>query len=302
MIPPPPSMQGTGVGGGAGGGGTGRGFGSLAGNGVVPPPPSLQGAGNGVGNAGNGRGVGSLSGTGSQIVPPPPVVQVAENGGGGHGLGSLGGGSGVVPPPPSVGGVEGNAGGRPEVPGGLGTTGSGSGAAAPPSGSGNGAGSGLYSGSTGPLAPMDALPTDAPTTGQPAAVPQETPGEDVPLRLLSPVMPKAGSSFFSNFEVYIAERRVKKGTTELIKLVYEFLPYQKRLSEYVLSNARVYTLRVLRDPSCDESLMQMTWSEEEQSAGDSNNRDLFAESDKKSKLPCYRTTAADYQRAIDRAR
>jgi hypothetical protein len=149
---------------------------------------------------------------------------------------------------------------------------------------------------------MDALPTDAPTTGQSATVTHETPGEDVPLRLLSPVMPKAGSSFFSNFEVYIAERRVKKGTTELIKLVYEFLPYQKRLSEYVQSNARVYTLRVLRDPSCDESLMQMTWSEEDQSTGDSGNRDLFAESDKKSKLPCYRTTAADYQRAIDRAR
>lgn len=197
-----------------------------------------------------------------------------------------------MPPPPSVGGMEGNGGGRAGPPGGLGNR------AAPPSGSG----SALYSGSTGPLAPMDALPTDAPTPGQPAAVPQETPGEDVPLRLLSPVMPKAGSSFFSNFEVYIAERRVKKGTTELIKLVYEFLPYQKRLSEYVQSNARVYTLRVLRDPACDESLMQMTWSETDQSTGDSDNHDLFAESDKNSKLPCYRTTAADYQRAVERAR
>jgi Na+-translocating ferredoxin:NAD+ oxidoreductase RnfG subunit len=115
-------------------------------------------------------------------------------------------------------------------------------------------------------------------------------------------MRKAGSSFFSNFEVYIAERRIKKGSTELIKLVYEFLPYQKRLSEYMQTNARVYTLRVLRDPSCDESLMQMTWSEADQSTGDSGNHDLFAESDKNSKLPCYRTTAADYQRAVERAR
>ena len=32
-------------------------------------------------------------------------------------------------------------------------------------------------------------------------------------------MPTPGSSFFSNYEVYIAERRVRKGTTELIKLV-----------------------------------------------------------------------------------
>jgi len=149
---------------------------------------------------------------------------------------------------------------------------------------------------------MDALPTDAPTTGQPAMVPQETPGEDVPLRLVSMAMPTPGSSFFSNYEVYIAERRVRKGTTELIKLVYVFLPYQKRLSEYVQSNAKVYTLRVLRDPSCDESLMQMTWSEADQPAGDSGNHDVFAASDKNSKLPCYRTTAEDYQRALDRGR
>jgi hypothetical protein len=160
----------------------------------------------------------------------------------------------------------------------------------------------MYAGSTGPLAPMDALPTDAPTTGQPAAVPQEPPGEDVPLRLVSMAMPTPGSSFFSNYEVYIAERRVRKGTTELIKLVYVFLPYQKRLSEYVQNNARVYTLRVLRDPSCDESLMQMTWSEADQAAGDASNRDLLSAGDKKSQLPCYRTTADDYQRALERGR
>src|SRR5258705_12917964 len=106
-------------------------------------------------------------------------------------------------------------------------------------------------------------------------------------------MPTPGSSFFSNFEVYIAERRVRKGTTELIKLVYKFLPYQKRLSEYVQNNAKVYTLRVLRDPSCDESLMQMTWSEPEPASGDTNNRDVFAAADKNSQLPCYLTTAED---------
>ncbi len=212
-------------------------------------------------------------------------------------MGSLGGGSGVVPPPPSMGGTDGNGAGRLGSLGGAGTEG-----AAPPSGSGSGAGTGLYSGSTGPLAPMDALPTDAPTTGQPAVVPQETPGEDVPLRLVSMAMPTPGSSFFSNYEVYIAERRVRKGTTELIKLVYVFLPYQKRLSEYVQNNAKVYTLRVLRDPSCDESLMQMTWSEADQAGGDANNHDVFAASDKNSKLPCYRTTAEDYQRALGRGR
>jgi hypothetical protein len=212
-------------------------------------------------------------------------------------MGSLGGGDSVVPPPPSMGEGGGNGRGRPASPGGMGTE-----VAALPSGAGSGAGSGMYSGSTGPLAPMDALPTDAPNTGQPAAVPQETPGEEVPLRLVSIAMPTPGSSFFSNYEVYIAERRVRKGTTELIKLVYVFLPYQKRLSEYVQNNAKVYTLRVLRDPKCDESLMQMTWSEADPGSGDANNRDVFAAADKNNKLPCYRTTAEDYQRALERGR
>ena len=77
---------------------------------------------------------------------------------------------------------------------------------------------------------------------------------------------------------------------------------ERTVSEYVQNNAKVYTLRVLRDPSCDESLMQMTWSEAEQPAGDSGNHDLFATSDKNSKLPCYRTTAEDYQKALERGR
>jgi hypothetical protein len=292
-VPPPPSLQGAHAGGG-GTGGSGRGLGAMAGGSqVVPPPPSFQGAVNGgPGQGGNGRGLGSLAGA-SQVVPPPPAVQVAGNGSGGRGIGSVGGGDGVVPPPPSVGSPGGIGSGRPGSLGGAGTE-----AGAPPSGSG----SGMYSGSTGPLAPMDALPTDAPATGQPAVVPQNAGGEDVPLRLVSIAMPTPGSSFFSNYEVYIAERRVRKGTTELIKLVYVFLPYQKRLSEYVQNNAKVYTLRVLRDPSCDESLMQMTWSEADQASGDASNHDVFAASDKNSKLPCYRTTAEDYQRALDRAR
>jgi len=153
---------------------------------------------------------------------------------------------------------------------------------------------------------MDALATDAPATAPPAAeIPQGPPQEDLPLRLVSLAMPTLGSSFFSNYEVYIAERRVRKGTTELIKLVYVFLPYQKRLSEYVQSNAKVYTLRVTRDPSCDESLMQMTWSEADPAtpeAQDSAKHDLLSAGDRNSRLPCYRTSADDYQRALAKGR
>jgi len=316
IVPPPPSLQGAGHGAG------GRGAGSLADGGsqVIPPPPSVQGAGNGRGGrlgslggggslvvppppsvqgAGNGGGgrLGSFGGGGSQVIPPPPSVQGAGNGGGGRGIGSVGGGgSPVIPPPPSVGGGNGNGGGRLTA-----LAGGGPEMAPPPSGGG-----GLYAGSTGPLAPMDSLSTDAPMTAPPAAeIPQGPPPEDLPLQLVSLAMPTSGSSFFSNYEVFIAKRRVRKGTTELIKLVYVFLPYQKRLSEYVQSNAKVYTLRVTRDPSCDESLMQMTWSEVDQptpGAQDSAKHDLLSAGDKNSRLPCYRTTADDYQRALVKGR
>jgi hypothetical protein len=131
-----------------------------------------------------------------------------------------------------------------------------------------------------------------------ADAPPPLPAEEFPLRLVSLALPTQGSSFFSNYEVFIAERRLPKGRSQLIKLVYVFLPYQKRLSEYIQSNARVYTLRVTRDTRCDESLMQMTWSDTAQDPADNP----FPEADRNSKLPCYSTTADDYQRALVRGR
>jgi hypothetical protein len=128
--------------------------------------------------------------------------------------------------------------------------------------------------------------------------PPPGPAEEFPLRLVSLALPTQGSSFFSNYEVFIAERRLPKGQSQLIKLVYTFLPYQKRLSEYIASNAQVYTLRVTRDPTCDESLMQLTWSDTDQDSSDS----IFPGADRNSKLPCYHTTAEDYQKALTRGR
>ena len=134
---------------------------------------------------------------------------------------------------------------------------------------------------------------DVPATNEPPP----GPAEEFPLRLVSLALPTQGSSFFSNYEVFIAERRLPRGQAQLIKLVYTFLPYQKRLSEYIQSNARVYTLRVTRDATCDESLMQMTWSDANPDAGD-----MFPGTDKNTKLPCYVTTADDYQQALARGR
>jgi hypothetical protein len=112
------------------------------------------------------------------------------------------------------------------------------------------------------------------------------------------------SSYFSNFEVFIAEKSFKK-ESQVIKLVYEFLPYQQRLSEYALSDLKVQRLRVTRDSTCDESLMQMAWPEGENgTAGSHHSGDASAlpSSDRNSALPCYRTTADDYRRAVSRSR
>lgn len=267
---------------GTGGSGGGR-IGSLSGNGtaVVPPPPSVQGAG------GAGSRVGSLSGAGSAVVPPPPSVQGA--GGAGNRVGSLSGaGNAVVPPPPSVSEAGGSGGGTR-----VASLAGGGADMAPP---GSPAGGGGGPGSTGPLQQMeDDIPpgADIPPAQD---TPPPAPAEEFPLRLVSLALPKQGSSFFSNYETFIAERRLPQGRSQLIKLVYKFLPYQKRLSEYIQNNASVYTLRVTRDTSCDESLMQMTWSDTAQDPADNP----FPEADRNSKLPCYLTTAEDYQKALER--
>jgi hypothetical protein len=122
---------------------------------------------------------------------------------------------------------------------------------------------------------------------------------DVPLRIIGLVMALPTSNYFSNYEVFVAERRLKDGSAQLIKLVYVSLPYQKRLSEYGLNNAKVYKLRVTRDASCDESLLQMTWGDMNPNTGAPGGADPPpAQNHKGSLLPCYRTTADDYRRAL----
>jgi hypothetical protein len=219
----------------------------------------------------------SLSSGGVQVVPPAPSLRDASNSGAGrsgNSLSSAGPGSGLqgVAPAPSL-GSGGNAdhGGREVAMN-----------AAPN------------------LAPAPPPVTDNPQ--QKAERPREPDTEEMPLRLIGLAMALPSSSYFSNYEVYIAERRLRKNLTELVKLVYVYLPYQRRLSEYGVDNSKVYKLLVSRDRTCDESLMQMTWPENDphpdvQNAADSPA--LSAE-DKKSMLPCYRTTADDYRKAMSR--
>ena len=73
------------------------------------------------------------------------------------------------------------------------------------------------------------------------------------------------------------------------------LAAKRRLTEFGVKPSKTFNLRVTRDPSCDESLLSMTWPEGEghgQASAESN----------KDKLPCYRTTADDYRKAWEKVR
>jgi hypothetical protein len=69
-----------------------------------------------------------------------------------------------------------------------------------------------------------------------------------------------------------------------------------------VDNSKVYKLLVSRDQSCDESLMQMTWPEADPHPDMHNAADApgLSPEDKKGMLPCYRTTADDYRKAMSR--
>jgi len=121
----------------------------------------------------------------------------------------------------------------------------------------------------------------------------------LPIRVIQLALALPSTSYFSNYEAFIAERSVNDHATQLIKLVYIFLPYQRGLTEYELNNSKTFRLRVTRDPSCDESLLSMTWPESEQTQGQPQPGTSQSSKDK---LPCYRTTADDYRTALKRAR
>ena len=104
------------------------------------------------------------------------------------------------------------------------------------------------------------------------------------------------TSYFANYEVFVAEKWLSKSESQLIKLVYVFLPYQRRLSEYG-DLTKVFKVRVTRDPTCDESLMQIMWPERQNGSGANGSGQAIAAdpADRKNLLPCYRTTADDYR-------
>jgi hypothetical protein len=124
---------------------------------------------------------------------------------------------------------------------------------------------------------------------------------ELPMRMISLALALPSSSFFSNYEVFIAERRVGKDTSQLIKLVYESRPNQRRISEYDLAVAKIYRLRVTRDVTCDETALQMAGDRYQELRVSTRKQGLkLPEED--GILPCYRSTVDDYQKALARGK
>jgi hypothetical protein len=126
--------------------------------------------------------------------------------------------------------------------------------------------------------------------------------ESVRLRIVALAWNHPRTSFFENEEVFIAEKELNKEESRLVKLVYDFLPYQPRLSEYGLDYSTVHELRAVRDPQCDETLAELIagqlgdWRQEKSELKYSTDAPPLNLARHKSRLPCYVTSADDYTR------
>jgi hypothetical protein len=134
----------------------------------------------------------------------------------------------------------------------------------------------------------DVVPIDG--REQPAQI------KEVSVNFVGLALSLPSSSYFASHEVFIAEERLRS-QSRLIKLVYEFLPYQERLSDYGPDYPDVDKLRVTRDPSCDEPVVQVVTGLRTASHAVSDRLQQSLQGAQASKLECYRTTADDYRRA-----
>jgi hypothetical protein len=128
--------------------------------------------------------------------------------------------------------------------------------------------------------------------------------KELSIEPIGPAAPLASSSYFASSEIFIAEERLGAHGSRYIKLVYDYLPYQKRLSEYGPNYPQVDKLRATRDVSCDETLTAGAYSISQAEVARANgsaaqSQDVVLS---QNKLPCFRTTADDYRQALARHR
>ena len=257
---------------------------------VVPPPPSVRN----LGNSG-GQQPSSLTAVADQVVPPAPPLQTAGSYASGTSKGIA---VPVVPPPPSINN--------------LGHPGNQRASSALASGMQSASLSaaiyraGDRSRSEGPTSPANGLPGGLlpgeiiPNHEETLADTRQPPDtKELSVNFMVPALVLPTSSYFSNYEVFIAEQRLARHQSRLIKLVYEFLAYQQRLSSYAPNDLGIANLRVTRDRSCDQALTQVASSANTVPGPQSARLQLIAKSSEQpqSTLECYRTTADDFRRA-----
>jgi hypothetical protein len=265
----------------------------IASTSVVPPPPPVGGLGN------IGHRTSSLPDE-MPVVPPAPLLQGASM----QSAGSYPSGSSdaiavpVVPPPPSI-----NSLGHPgsqrvssllaagmqiaPLPAAIHPAGDGSRSGAPTT---------LTSGLPGGLLPGEIIPNHEGIFADTKELPDT---RELSVNFMVPALVLPMSSYFSNYEVFIAEQRLPRHQSRLIKLVYEFLSYEPRLSHYGPNYPGIENLRATRDRSCDQALLQVASSASTVPWSQSGRLQLSAKSltQLQSPLECYRTTADNYRRA-----
>ena len=201
-----------------------------------------------------------------------------------------------MPPAPSVGG----AGRLTELGRGGLPTGSGLSAVPPPpsiEGAGESSGRGdrtLLADSNPPV--LSPPPSTDSVGGSNADEGSNIVAAELPMRIVGLAFALPGTSFSASYEVFIAEKELSGHRVQLIKLVYWFLPYQRRLSDYHPDASKIYKLRVTRDRACDEALVHMAVSPTGQV---SSGLSLTPEG-RNAVLPCYRTSADNHPKETSR--
>ena len=124
------------------------------------------------------------------------------------------------------------------------------------------------------------------------------------LRLIALAWNHPRSSFFQSEEIFIAEKQLDQNESRLVKLVFGFLPYQPRLSDYGLDYSTLHELRAARNPDCDESLAQIMvgragdWRQPQSHLKYATDAPVLNTERHKAPLPCYVTDADDYGKPL----
>jgi len=117
------------------------------------------------------------------------------------------------------------------------------------------------------------------------------------VRLVAVALDLPRSSFFSNLEVLVAEKEIGREEFSLIKLVFNYLPYQPRLSQSGFDYSVVHEVSAWRNADCDETVAQLT----ARSLPDRHEPMIYSRNVpredldlRRIPLPCYVTKADDY--------